>query len=149
MKNAMMTWDAAGTLAGQILLYPVTAHYDPPTASYREMAEGYGLTRRGMMWFWDHYLNDKSEAADFRAAPLMATSLTGLPRAFVVTAEYDVLRDEGQAYARRLAEDGVEVTEMFAEGMNHGFAASPNEFPFLPQAKEMLRRVAEWIVAKR
>jgi acetyl esterase len=141
--------DAAGTLAGQILLYPVTAHYDPPTASYREMAEGYGLTRRGMMWFWDHYLNDKSEAADFRAAPLMATSLTGLPRAFVVTAEYDVLRDEGQAYARRLAEDGVEVTEMFAEGMNHGFAASPNEFPFLTQAKETLRRVAEWIVAKR
>jgi acetyl esterase len=68
-----------------------------------------------------------------------------LPRAFVVTAEYDVLRDEGQAYAKRMAEAGVEVTEVFAEGMNHGFAASPNEFPFLPQAKEVLRRVAEWI----
>ncbi|MGH9597270.1 MAG: alpha/beta hydrolase, partial [Edaphobacter sp.] len=84
-----------GRLAGQILLYPVTAHYDPPTASYLEMAEGYGLTRRGMMWFWDHYLNDRREAADFRAAPLMAESLRGLPRAFVVTAEYDVLLDEG------------------------------------------------------
>jgi acetyl esterase len=109
------------------------------------MAEGYGLTRKGMMWFWDHYLNDKSEGGDFRAAPLMASSLAGLPRAFVVAAEYDVLRDEGLAYARRLAKDGVEVTEMFGEGMNHGFAASPNEFPFLKQAKDALRRVAAWI----
>jgi acetyl esterase len=134
-------------LAGQILLYPVTAHYDPPTASYVEMAEGYGLTRKGMVWFWDHYLNDKSEAKDFRAAPLMAASLSGLPRAFVVTAEYDVLRDEAQAYAKRLEEAGVEVTHVFGEGMNHGFAASPNEFPFLPQAKELLRRVAGWIAA--
>jgi len=103
----------------------------------------------GMMWFWDHYLNDKSEGKDFRASPLLADSLAGLPRAFVVTAEYDVLRDEGQAYAKRMAEAGVEVTEVFAEGMNHGFAASANEFPFLPQAKEMLRRVAEWVKAGR
>jgi acetyl esterase len=136
-------------LAGQILLYPAAAYYDPPTASYLENAEGYGLTRLGMIWFWDHYLNDKSEAADFRVAPLLAPSLTGLPRALVVTAEYDVLRDEGQAYAKRMAEAGVEVTEVFAEGMNHGFAASPNEFPFLPQAKEMLRRVGEWVKAGR
>jgi acetyl esterase len=135
----------AGRLAGQILLYPVAGYYDPPTVSYLEMAEGYGLTRKGMIWFWDHYLNDKSEAGDFLAAPLMASSLEGLPRAFVVTAEYDVLRDEGQAYARRLEADGVDVTHEFALGMNHGFAASPNEFPFLPQAKELLRRVAGWM----
>jgi acetyl esterase len=134
-------------LAGQILLYPSTDYYDPPTASYLENAEGYGLTRKGMMWFWDHYLNDTSEANDFRAAPLQAASLRGLPRAFVVTAEYDVLRDEGQAYAKRMAEAGMEVTEVFAEGMNHGFAASANEFPFLPQAKELLRRVADWVKA--
>ena len=135
----------AGRLAGQILLYPVAGYYDPPTVSYLEMAEGYGLTRKGMIWFWDHYLNDKGEAGDFRAAPLMASSLAGLPRAFVVTAEYDVLRDEGQAYTRRLEADGVDVTHEFALGMNHGFAASPNEFPFLPQAKELLRRVAGWV----
>ena len=134
-------------LAGQILLYPAAAHYNPPTASYLENAEGFGLTRLGMIWFWDHYLSEKSEAKDFRVAPLLALSLSGLPRAFVVTAEYDVLRDEGQAYAKRLAEAGVEVTEVFAEGMNHGFAASPNEFPFLPQAKEMLRRVSAWVNA--
>ncbi len=135
----------AGRLAGQILLYPVAGYYDPPTVSYGEMAEGYGLTRKGMIWFWDHYLKDRSEAEDFRAAPLRAASLAGLPRAFVVTAEYDVLRDEGQAYARRMEADGVEVTHEFALGMNHGFAASPNEFPFLPQAKGLLRRLAGWI----
>jgi len=135
-------------LAGQILIYPVTAHYDPPTASYLEMAEGYGLTRKGMMWFWDHYLNRKDEAFDYRAAPLLAPSLRGLPRAFVVTAEYDVLRDEGQAYAKRLDEAGVDVTQVFAEGMNHGFACSMNEFPFLPQAKDVLRKVAKWVEAR-
>ncbi len=86
----------AGRLAGQILLYPVAGYYDPPTVSYLEMAEGYGLTRKGMIWFWDHYLKDKGEAGDFRAAPLMASSLAGLPRAFVVTAEYDVLRMRGR-----------------------------------------------------
>jgi acetyl esterase len=113
-------------LAGQILLYPTTGYYDPPTRSYLENAEGYGLTRRGMIWFWDHYLNDRSEAADFRVAPLLAPSLAGLPPAFVVTAEYDILRDEGQAYAKRLEESGVEVTHVYAEGMNHGFTASAN-----------------------
>jgi acetyl esterase len=100
-----------------------------------------------MMWFWDHYLTDKSEAGDFRAVPLMASSLADLPRAFVVTAEYDVLRDEGQAYAKRLEEAGVSVTHLFEPGMNHGFACSMNEFPFLPQAKDVLRKVAEWVAA--
>jgi acetyl esterase len=137
----------AGRLAGQILLYPVTRYCDPPTVSYVEMAQGYGLTRKGMEWLWGQYLNDASEAKDFRAAPLAAESLAGLPRAFVVTAEYDVLRDEGQAYARRMEAEGVKVTHVFAEGMNHAFAASADEFPFLPQAKELLRRVAGWIAA--
>ncbi len=137
----------AAALAGQMLLYPVAGYYDPPTDSYIENAEGCGLTRNGMIWFWNHYLKEPDEAKDFRAAPLMAASLRRLPRAFVVTAEYDVLRDEGQAYARRLKEAGVAVTEVFGEGMNHGYAASPNEFPVLPQAKELLRRVAEWVAA--
>jgi acetyl esterase len=135
----------AGRIAGQILLYPVAGYCDPPTVSYVEMATGYGLTRKGMEWLWGQYLKDAREAKDFRAAPLMAKSLAGLPRAFVVTAEYDVLRDEGQAYARRMEAEGVDVTHVFAAGMNHGFAASANEFPYLPQAKELLRRVAGWV----
>jgi acetyl esterase len=137
------------SVRGQILLYPVAGYYDPPTNSYLKNAEGYGLTRNGMMWFWDHYLNDRSEAKDFRAAPLEATSLRGLPRAFVVTAEYDVLRDEAQAYARRMAEDGVEVTHVYAEGMIHGFMTSATYLPFLPQAKDVLRRLVEWTKADR
>ena len=98
-----------------------------------------------MIWFWDHYLNDRSEAKDFRVSPLLAPSLAGLPPAFVVTAEYDVLRDEGQAYAKRLEESGVAVTHVYAEGMNHGFAASANQFPYLTQAKDVLRRLADWV----
>jgi len=136
-------------LTGQILIYPVTAYYDPPTASYLENAEGYGLTRKGMMWFWDHYLNNKSEGNDFRAAPLRAASLAGLPRAFVVTAEYDVLRDEGQVYAKKMAEAGVDVTHVFVEGMNHAFMSSVSEFPFLPQGKEVLRKIAAWVAVGR
>jgi acetyl esterase len=135
----------ASRLAGQILLYPVAGYCDPPTVSYLEMAEGYGLTRKGMEWLWGLYLNDRSEAEDFRVAPLKAGSLAGLPPAFVVTAEYDVLRDEGQAYARRMQAEGVDVTHVFAEGMNHSFACAIDEFPFLPRAKEMLRRVAGWV----
>jgi acetyl esterase len=138
----------AGRLAGQILLYPVAGYYDPPTASYLEMAEGYGLTRKGMQWLWDLYLNDKSEAEDFRAAPLKAKSLAGLPPSLVVTAEYDVLRDEGQAYAQRMQQEGVEVTHVFAAGMNHSFACAIDEFPHLPQAKELLQKVAKWIAER-
>jgi acetyl esterase/lipase len=149
LRDGIVKDKGVKALAGQILLYPVTRYCDPPTVSYVEMAQGYGLTRKGMEWLWGQYLNDASEAKDFRAAPLMAESLAGLPRAFVVTAEYDVLRDEGQAYARRMEAEGVDVTHVLAEGMNHSFAASADEFPFLPQAKELLRRVAGWIAVGR
>jgi acetyl esterase len=134
-------------LAGQILLYPATAYYDPPTPSYLENSEGYGLTRNAMTWFWDQYLNDRSEATNPLAAPLLAPDLSNLPPAFVVTAQYDVLRDEGDAYAQRLAEAGVPVTHLYVEGMNHAFAASPKEFPYLDQAHAILRSLATWIAS--
>jgi acetyl esterase len=136
-------------LAGQILLYPATSHYDPPTASYVENSEGYGLTRNAMVWYWDQYLNDRSEATNPLAAPLLAPVLTHLPPAFVVTAQYDVLRDEGRAYANRLSEASVPVTHLDVEGMNHGFAASPKEFPHLDQAHTVLRTLANWIATLR
>jgi acetyl esterase len=98
-----------------------------------------------MIWFWDHYLSDRRQAANLLAAPLLATDLSHLPPAFVVTAQYDVLRDEGQAYATRLTEAGVPVTHLYVEGMNHGFAASPKEFPYLDQARTVLHSLANWI----
>lgn len=138
-----------GGIAGQVLLYPAVNHYSQPTQSYTDNAAGYGLTRDAMIWFWDHYLNDPSEAADLRAAPINAPSLTNLPKAFILTAEYDILRDEGQAYAKRLRESDVDVTQVCVKGMNHSFAAAANVFPHLPQAKDALHQVAAWINAIR
>ena len=108
-------------LLGQLLIYPVTDHYDPGTPSMVENAEGYGLTRAGMIWFWDHYLADRRDAANPHASPLRAADLSGLPPALVVTAEYDPLRDEGEYYADRLRQAGVETAMKRWDGMNHGF----------------------------
>jgi len=107
-------------LAGQLLIYPVTDYHSPGTASYSENAEGYGLSRAGMAWFWHHYLADPKDAMHPHASPIRA-NLKGLPPALVFTAEYDVLRDEGEDYAHKLREVGVDVRLQRWEGMNHGF----------------------------
>lgn len=104
----------------QLLIYPVT-DYCLDTPSYIENAEGYGLTRAGMRWFWDHYLACGEDGAELKASPLQAESLAGLPPAYVITVGYDPLRDEGDAYAARLIEAGVEVELDRYEGMIHGF----------------------------
>ncbi|MCK8678871.1 alpha/beta hydrolase [Streptomyces lichenis] len=109
-------------LALQVLFYPVTdASFDTP--SYREFAEGYFLRRDAMKWFWDQYTTDESERARITASPLRATTeqLTGLPPAVVITAEADVLRDEGEAYADRLRAAGVPVTAVRVKGVIHDF----------------------------
>ncbi|MFD8294546.1 alpha/beta hydrolase, partial [Streptomyces lavendulae] len=109
-------------LLAQVLFYPVTdARFD--TASYEDFAEGYFLRRDAMRWFWDQYTTDEAERAQVTASPLRATTeqLTGLPPALVITAEADVLRDEGEAYAARLREAGVPVTAMRALGTIHDF----------------------------
>ena len=112
---------AARSLLGQLLIYPVTDYYDPGTPSMTENAEGYGLTRAGMIWFWDHYLADPADGAHPHASPLRADDLSGLPPALVVTAEYDPLRDEGERYADRLQQAGVPTAMKRWDGMNHGF----------------------------
>jgi acetyl esterase len=118
---AQMVRDRGGpALAFQLLVVPVTS-YDLSTPSYSENAEGYGLSRASMVWFWNHYLRDAADANDPYAAPLRAASLAGLPPALVQTAEYDPLRDEGAAYAGRLADAGVEVEYTCHAGMVHGF----------------------------
>jgi acetyl esterase len=109
------------SLCGQLLMYPVTDYHTPGTPSYEDNAEGYGLTRDTMKWFWDHYLSDPSEASNPYAAPLRARDLSGLPSALVITAEYDPLRDEGERYAERLREASVHTALSRYNGMNHGF----------------------------
>ncbi|MGW6872002.1 alpha/beta hydrolase [Streptomyces xanthophaeus] len=106
----------------QVLFYPVTdAAFD--TGSYRQFAEGYFLRREAMQWFWDQYTTDEAERAEVTASPLRATTeqLTGLPPALVVTAEADVLRDEGEAYAAKLRAAGVPVTSLRVLGTIHDF----------------------------
>jgi len=108
-------------LRGQILVYPITDHVDAGAASYTEFADGYGLTRDGMRWFLRHYAANPHDATDPRVCPVRMPTLRGLPPAFVVTAELDVLRDEGEAYVEALREAGVEVQHSRYSGAIHGF----------------------------
>jgi acetyl esterase len=109
----------------QALVYPVTdCNLDTP--SYRENATGYILTREGMRWFFGHYLAREEQGREPYASPLRATSLAGLPPALVQTAEYDPLRDEGEAYAARLRDAGVPVTVTRYPGVFHGFLRMTN-----------------------
>ena len=108
-------------LCGQMLLYPVTDYHTPGTPSYAENAEGYGLTRDTMVWFWRHYLGDATQAANPHAAPLRAADLSRLPPALVLSAEYDPLRDEAERYGDRLQAAGVPVQITRRPGVNHGF----------------------------
>lgn len=130
------------SLRGQLLFYPVTDHYTADTASYKENAEGYGLTRDQMVWFWDHYLAAEADAVHPYASPLRAPDLKGLPPAMIVTAEYDPLRDEGIAYANRLVEAGVVVTHSHFEGMIHGFVTYGNA---LDQTRQAIRKACTWL----
>ncbi len=108
----------------QILLYPVT-DFSFDTQSYIDNGKDHYLETTAMHWFADQYLNDENEKLNPYAAPLQAKDLSGLPPALVITAEYDVLRDEGEAYAKRLAAAGVQVEQTRYEGQIHGFFWMP------------------------
>lgn len=108
-------------LVFQLLIYPVTDHYDPGTQSLRDNADGYFLTRDDMIWFTNHYIKSDADIGHPYLHPLRAKDLSNLPPAYVVTAEYDPLRDEGEAYAQRLRDAGVPVQAKRYNGMIHGF----------------------------
>lgn len=143
--TAMCLRDAGGpAVDAQLLFYPVTNHPSPAPASFAQFGSGYGLTAEGMCWFWDQYLATPADAADPRASPLRMRSFAGLPPARVVVAEYDVLRDEGEAFAARLAEAGVPVVAHRAPGMNHGFLKHADA---IPEVAATLRDACDWLTA--
>jgi len=112
----------------QVLVYPVTdADFDNET--YTDPENQLMLTRDSMIWFWDHYAPDPAVRAEPDASPIKAADLAGLPPAVVLTAEHDVLRDEGEAYARRLAWAGVPVQHRRFDGQMHGFFTMVNVLP--------------------
>jgi acetyl esterase len=110
------------TFVHQSMYYPVT-DAGQQTASYRQFADGPHLTAKAMAWFWDAYLPEPERRAEITASPLRASlqELAGLPETFVIVDENDVLRDEGEAYARKLTEAGVRTTSVRFNGTIHDF----------------------------
>jgi acetyl esterase len=118
---SLLARDAGGPdLVFQLLVYPVTDH-EFESASMVENATGYYLERVSMRWFCHEYLNDESDGADWRFSPVRAPDLTRLPPAFVLTAEFDPLRDQGERYARELEAAGTAVELRRYDGVFHGF----------------------------
>lgn len=136
---ALQARETGPSLAGQLLVYPVTDYPADAHQSYAENAD-FGLTRGAMEWFWAHWLAEGA-GPDATTAPLRAADLSGLPPAYVVTASHDVLRDEGKAYAGRLAEAGALDSLDHVEGTIHGFFSMGG---LAPIATETLKRAAAW-----
>lgn len=138
-------------LRQQVLFYPVTdASFD--NGSYQQFGTGYFLRRDAMQWFWDQYTTDEAERNQITASPLRATTeqLAGLPTALVITAEADVLRDEGEAYAAKLRRAGVTVTGVRYEGIIHDFVMV-NSMHDTPQARAAVAQAVaflnDWLAA--
>jgi acetyl esterase len=135
-------------IKAQLLFYPVT-DASMSTTSYEQFAEGPWLTKKAMEWFWDQYLPDVSKRADVHVSPINATSeqLKGLPQTLLFVDENDVLRDEGEAYGRKLAAAGVRVTSVRYNGTIHDFmllnpiAETPAVRGAIDQASDYLRKV--------
>jgi acetyl esterase len=140
---SLMAKDKGGPrITFQALLWPVTdANFD--TASYRDLSEGYFLTRNMMIWFWDNYTKDAAQRRETYASPLQAPtdSLQGLPPALVQTAHSDVLRDEGEAYARKLNEAGVDVIAVRYNGLIHDWGLL-NPLATVPEVRTAITQVA-------
>lgn len=131
----------------QLLLWPVTdANFN--NASYNQFADGYFLSKSLMQWFWNNYTTDPKQRAEIYTSPLQASveQLKGLPPALVQTAEFDVLRDEGEAYARKLDAAGVNVTSVRYNGMIHDFGLL-NVVSQIPGTQSAIRQAAEALKA--
>ena len=131
---------AAPNISFQALLYPIT-DCDFTTASYRDNATGYVLRATDMQWFWEQYIKNPAERQHPYASPLRA-DLRNLPPAYICTAQYDTLRDEGNAYAKKLQQAGVAVTHKEYPGMIHGFIGFA---ALVDKGREALRECAQVI----
>ena len=121
----------------QVLIYPVTDYIFPGTPSYEEVGTGYSLDRDKMMWYWNHYHKPGEDVNNPYICPMRAKSLADLPPAVIVTAEYDPLRDEGELYAKRLIEAGVDTTLTRYDGVMHGFVG---QWRVLDKGMDALRK---------
>jgi acetyl esterase len=155
--TALRIRDEGGpALRGQLLWYPVTdcaftgPNGDAPNASYASYASyaaygsGYGLTSAGMQWFWAQYLAEPALASHPHASPMQMATAAGLPSAYVAVAEFDVLRDEGEAFARRLQDAGVATVSCCHPGMNHGFLKYTG---VLEEADAAMDEACRWLKA--
>ena len=141
---AIMARDRGGpAIAGQLLFYPVTDS-NFGTGSYRDNAEGYFLTAPMMRWFWDQYCPDAELRDDIRLSPLRAADLSNLPATQIQTAEYDPLRDEGQAFATRLREAGNDVALREGPGLIHGYFGMSQ----LAVARAAFDDAVDWLLAR-
>jgi acetyl esterase len=124
----LMTRDRGGPpVAYQVLIYPITdCDFDRP--SYHENADGYFLTKSQMIWFWEHYVRAPEQMLEPYASPLRAGSLVGVPPALILTAEFDPLRDEGEAYGAALRAAGIAVETHRFEGLIHAFVKRVDHF---------------------
>ena len=144
--SALRLRDEGGPrLAAQLLIYPVTDCPDLRRTSYVERGTGFGLTADTMRWFFDLYLGGEARADDPAVAPVRAHSLAGLPPTYLITAEFDPLRDEGIEFARRLANSRVDVTHVHRADANHGFLlwAGMNE-----PSEQALDGACRWLAAR-
>ena len=142
--NRLCGQRGACALQALLLLYPVTDHPDAGHPSYTENATGYGLEESVMRWFWEQYAPDVApDNPD--VAPLQLREVPALPPTLVTTAEYDVLRDEGMAYAEKLKAADVAVTHLHASDMGHNFPVTPNLVARFPQCVEALGEIAGWL----
>jgi acetyl esterase len=138
----MMRASKGPQLYAQVLLYPVT-NYNFDTLSYHKFATGYLVHRETVKWFWQCYLRDETDGTNPYASPLQATNLSGLPPALFIQADYDPLRDDGDAYAEKLKASGIPV-EIRTYNSIHGFTLYTNIFDI---ARKALQDIADFLKA--
>ncbi|MEV8374545.1 alpha/beta hydrolase [Kribbella sp. NPDC056861] len=139
--TTLLARESGPALAAQLLVYPNTL-YGSDTASMRAGDDPYLFNRTSVNWYWQHYLTDEADGTNPLASPLLAASHAGLPPAFIITAEFDPLRDEGEFYAEKLYAAGVPTELTRYDGMAHGFYTMSG---VLPTARKALTESAGWL----